>query len=112
MSIANLVLTIHTGILVVASLLMLYPVVAYAWNVAYTRELQLLAGAFVLLAGGYVAGMVVRSDVASNALDLAASLAAFWAMWRLATRFVEPEAADVSIESMGQESEGGFRGGD
>lgn len=112
MSIVTVILLVHTAVLVVASLLLLYPVISYAWNVAYTREIQLLAVSFVLLAGGYVAGMVFRSDVASNALDLVSALVAFWAMWRLATRFVQPEDAEVSFESMDMESEGGFRGGD
>lgn len=112
MSIVTLVLLSHTVILVVASLLLLYPVISYAWNVAYTREIQLLAISFVLLAGGYVAGILFRSDLASNAFDLFSAIAAFWAMWRLATRFVQPEASDVSLESMGNDSDGGFRGGD
>lgn len=112
MSLVTLILLAHTAILVVASLLLAYPVVSYSWNVAYTREIQLLSISFVLLAGGYVAGMIFQLDVASNGFDLASALIAFWAMWRLATRFVAPEEADVVIESMGQESEGGFRGGD
>lgn len=111
MGVVELVLLAHTAILVVASLFMLYPVVAFAWNVAYTREMQLLSLAFLLLAGGYVAGVVVESAAASNALDLASAVLTFWAMWRLATRVPDVGDTDASFDSTAPEVEDGFRGG-
>lgn len=110
MGIASMLLTVHTVILVVASLLFLYPVVSYAWNVAYTEAILLLAASFVLLAAGYVTGFVLEWSVVSSTFDLASALCAFVAMWRLGTRIGEPDA-DVSIDETTQ-VEGGFRGGD
>lgn len=110
MGVAGLVLTAHTVLLVVASVLLLYPVVSYAWNVAYTEEVLLLSASFLLLASAYVTGFLVESPVASSALDLASSLAAFWAMWRLAGRFVTPDEGDVTFFGGESTSNGGFGG--
>lgn len=110
MGVATLLLTAHTAILVVASLLLLYPVVSYAWNVAYTEELLLLAASFVFLAVAYVTGFVLELSLVSSAFDLGSAVCAFTAMWRLGTRFVDREE-EVTIEETGS-VDGGFRGGD
>jgi len=102
----------HTVVLVVASLLLLYPVVAYAWNVAYTTELLLLMTAFLFLAGGYVGSLLMASGAVSNAFDLTAASAAFVAVWRLATQVTHTGSEDVGFESTPERVEGGFRGRD
>lgn len=109
MGAATLLLTVHTAILVVASLLLLYPVVSYAWNVAYTEELLLLAASFVFLAGAYVASFVLEMSLVSSIFDLVSAVCALTAMWRLGARFVDTEE-EVTIEETGP-VDGGFRGG-
>lgn len=110
MSVATILLTAQTATLVVASLLFLYPVVYYAWNVAYTEEVLLLAVSFVLLAGSYVTSFGLGLDVISSSLDLLSAVCAFVAMWRLGTRFVGDEG-DLTIGES-SEVDGGFGGGD
>lgn len=112
MDVTNAVFLIHTAVLVVASLLLLYPVVAYAWNVAYTTELLLLMAAFLSLAGGYVGSMLFASAAPSNALDLVAASFAFAAVWRLATQVAHTGDDDAVVESTTERIEGGFRGRD
>lgn len=108
MSIATVLLTVHTVILVLGSMLLLYPVVAFAWNVAYTEEILLLAASFVLLAGAYVTGFVFEITIASSTLDLASATASFWAMWRLANRFMAAENDSLGLQTAGGPVQGGF----
>lgn len=110
MSVASILLTAQTATLVVASLLLLYPVIYYAWNVAYTEEVILLAASFVLLAASYVASFGFGLSLVSSTLDLLSAVCAFVAMWRLGTRFVGDET-DLSISESSQ-VDGGFGGGD
>lgn len=114
MGVASVLFTIQTAVLVAASLLMLYPVLAYAHNVAYTRELQLLSASFVLLACAYVGGVTLESPLVSNVFDLLSALTAFLAMWRLAARFTatDSDGDTVAFEATRESVEGGFRGGD
>lgn len=110
MSVASILLTAQTATLVVASLLLLYPVVYYAWNVAYTEEILLLAASFVLLAAAYVTSFVLDWSLTSSTLDLLSALCAFAAMWRISTRFVGDDG-DFTISESSQ-VEGGFGDGD
>lgn len=112
MGIATLLLIVQTIILLVASLLLLYPVIAYAWNVAYTVEILFLAASFIMIAGAYVTGIVVELPVISGVLDLGSATASFWAMWRLADRFIDAETDTVSMEVSESGVEGGFSNAD
>lgn len=109
MSVATVLLSAQTAILAVSSLLLLYPVLRYAWNVAYTTELLLLSGAFIALAASYVASFGFGAQTVSNALDLLAATATFVAMWRLAAGLAGRERGGLTIQTS-TEVEGGFGG--
>lgn len=82
------VLIAQTTTLIVASLLLVYPVVAYGQNVAYTRGLLLLAGAFLVLMMTYVASFVFHLNLVSATLDLTAALLTAVGVWEFARPFV------------------------
>lgn len=101
------VLIAQTTTLVAASLLLVYPVVAYGQNVAYTRGLLLLAGAFLVLMTTYVASFVFHLSLVSAALDLTAALLAAVGVWEFARPFVR--TSDRGFETpTADEATGGF----
>lgn len=105
------VLIAQTTTLIAASLLLVYPVVAYGQNVAYTRGLLLLASAFLVLMTTYVASFVFHMSLVSAVLDLTAALLAAVGVWEFARPFVrfadrEFEAPTVDETSGGFESAG------
>ncbi|NHN58763.1 MULTISPECIES: hypothetical protein [Halorussus] len=97
----------QTATLVAASLLLVYPVVAYARNVAYTRGLLLLASAFFLVTGAYTAGFLFESSLVSEALDLVAALLAAAGTWHFARPYVRFDDAGVEAPTVGDPT-GGF----
>ena len=103
----TIVLIAQTTTLVIASLLLLYPVVAYARNVAYTRGLVLLAGAFLVLMSTYVAAFVFHMDTVSAALDLLAAVLAAGGVWQFARPFVRLDDGSVETTAI-DEATGGF----
>jgi hypothetical protein len=75
--IASFAFIAQTTVLVIATALLAYPVVAYARNVAHTRGLLLLSGSFLVLTFTYVVSFVFHLPLVSGILDLvSASLAA------------------------------------
>lgn len=101
------VLIVQTILLVVVSFLLVYPVVAYAQNVAHTRGLLLLAGSFMVLTLTYVASFVFHMDLVSSVLDLIAALLAAFGTWQFARPFVRLDGGDVETPTVG-EPKGGF----
>lgn len=107
MDIHTFVLIAQTTTLMAASLLLVYPVVAYGQNVAYTRGLLLLAGAFLVLMATYVASFVFHMSLVSAALDLTAALLAAGGVWEFARPFVR--ISDRGFETpTADETTGGF----
>lgn len=104
---STFVLIAQTTLLVIVSFLLVYPVVAYAQNVAYTRGLVLLAGAFTTLMLTYVASFVLHAEVLSAALDLTAAVLAALGTWRFARPFVRLDGGDVETPAVG-DPKGGF----
>jgi len=105
----------QTTALVVASLFLAYPLVAYGHNVAHTGGLAFLTGAFVATTASYVAFSVFDLGLVSAALDLLAALSLAAAMWAFARPFVrfddtDPEAPSVRelATSSPDEPTGGF----
>lgn len=86
----------QTTMLVVTSVLLVYPVVTHARNVAHTRGLLLLAGAFLTLTVSYVASIPLGLSVVSSALDLGASVLAAAGVWQFARPFVRLDDHDVA----------------
>ena len=107
MNIDTFVLITQTTTLIAASLLLVYPVVAYGQNVAYTRGLLLLAGAFLVLMTTYVASFVFHLSLVSAALDLTAALLAAVGLWEFARPFVRFGDRDFEAPTTGETS-GGF----
>ena len=97
----------QTTMLVITSVLIAYPVVAYARNVAHTRGLLLLAGAFLAVTASYVAAIPLGLTVVSAVLDLAASLLAAVGLWQFARPFVRIDAGSVETTAA-SEATGGF----
>lgn len=85
----------QTTMLVITSLLLAYPVVAYARNVAYTRGLLLLAGAFFVVTTTYVTTFWLDMPVVSGVLDLLGALLAAAGAWQFARPFVRFDGGSV-----------------
>lgn len=106
----------QTATLIITSLLLVYPVVAYARNVAYTRGLVLLSAALFVLTGTYVATFFYHFPVVSSGLDLLGATLVALGTWEFARPFVhtdddDPTAANVPTDS--ERTTGGFeRAGD
>ena len=103
----SFVLIAQTTLLVVVSFLLVYPVVAYAQNVAHTRGMLLLSGAFMVLMLTYVASFVFHADLVSGVLDLTAALLAAVGTWQFARPFVRLDGGDVETPTVG-DAKGGF----
>lgn len=101
------VLIAQTTTLIVASLLFVYPVVAYRQNVAHSRGLLLLAGAFLVLMATYVAAFVFHMSLVSAALDLTAALLAAVGVWEFARPFVRISDREFEAPTT-DETSGGF----
>lgn len=113
MSLVSFVLIAQTTALVIVSVLLAYPVVAYARNVAHTRGLVLLSAAFLTLTVTYVASFVYRTSAVSAALDLLSALLAAAGTWEFARPFVRADDRDVgTVETIetaaGESAAGGF----
>ena len=97
----------QTTMMVITSVLLAYPVVAYARNVAHTRGLLLLAGAFLALTVSYVAAIPLGLSLVSAVLDLVSALRAARGIWQFARPFVRFDAGDVETTTV-SDSTGGF----
>lgn len=111
--VTTFVMIAQTSVLIIVSLLIVYPVVAYSRNVAHTRGLLLLAGSFMVLTFTYVASYFFHMDTTSAVLDLTAAILAALGSWQFARPFVrfgggevgptEPTNATGGFESAGDD---------
>ena len=97
----------QTAMLVATSLLLAYPVVAYARNVAYTRGLLLLAGAFFVVTAAYATTFWLDQSLVSEVLDLTAALLAAAGVWHFARPYVRLGDVEVEAPTVGSQT-GGF----
>ncbi|MFP4632542.1 MAG: hypothetical protein ACLFMT_03790 [Halobacteriales archaeon] len=93
----------HTGLLVVTSLLLVYPLLAYARNVAYTEGLASLATAFFMITAVIITDFWLDMPVASNLARFLAAAAAFVGIWFFARDFVHVDGMDLEIGGFGDE---------
>jgi len=87
-------LAAQAGVLVLTTLLITYPVVAYARNVAYTEGFVLLACSFVLTTVIGVLDFVLGAHTAANALRPVGAFVALAGIWYFARDFVRFDTAD------------------
>lgn len=107
---------VQIAVLLASSLLLLYPVVAYAQNVAYTEGLVGLAVGLFLLTISNTFGFLVQYDVLAPALDstaaittvinLGASVDATIGVYYFARQFIDTDGAEFDASST--ETSGGF----
>jgi len=112
----QVIAAVQIAALLAASLLLIYPVVAYARNVAYTEGFVGLAVGFFLLTLSNLFGLLVDQDVLAPALDssvavrgivnLGATVAATIGIYFFARQFID--TTDGDFETTGSESTGGF----
>jgi hypothetical protein len=106
--------------LLAASILLVYPTVAYAQNVAYTEGLVGLATGFVLLTVSNALGTLIDNDVIAPAIEstaairsimnLGASVVATIGIYYFARQFIRTTA--TGFESTDEESSRGFEDAD
>lgn len=106
--------------LLAASILLVYPTVAYAQNVAYTEGLVGLATGFVLLTVSNALGTLIDNDVIAPAIEstaairsimnLGASVVATIGIYYFARQFIRTTA--TGFESTDEERSGGFEDAD
>ncbi len=112
----SFVFVAQTTMLVLTSALLVYPVVAYARNVAHTRGLLLLAGSFLTLTVSYVASIPLGLSVVSSVLNLVASILVAAGVWQFARPFVlldgheveRPTGGAHGDDATGDDATGGF----
>lgn len=105
----------QTATLVITSLLVAYPLVAYGHNVAHTVGVACLAGTLAATTASYVAFSVFGMGLVSAALDLTAALSLAAAMWSFARPFVrtgDPELERPTADATGEGTAGGFERAD
>lgn len=108
--------TVQIAALLATSLMLIYPVVAYARNVAYTEGFVGLATGFVLLTVSNTLSILIDNDVLAPELEssvavtgivnLGASVAATIGIYYFARQFIRTNAS--SFETTEPEGSGGF----
>jgi len=94
MALSEYLLLGQAVVLLVTSLLLVYPVVAYARNVAYTEALVSLALAFFTVTLVGVLDFVFHATTAANVLRLLGGALALIGVWLFARDFIETEVGD------------------
>lgn len=90
-----------TFLLLAVSLLIVYPIVAYARNVAYTEAFVLLATGFFVLTVIGILEIVFAMDAAADVLRPVAAAAALAGTWFFAREFVDVGGDDwIEMEAM------------
>ncbi len=89
----------YSGALVVTTLMLIYPVVAYARNVAYTEALVSLALAFVMITVVALSDFVFELRLLANAARFAGALFGLVGIWFFAREFVHLD--DLDLEDTG-----------
>lgn len=79
----------HTLLLLATSLLLVYPLVAYARNVAYTEGLAALATGFFLITIVVISDFWLEMPAISNLARLLAAASGFVGTWFFARDFVQ-----------------------
>lgn len=107
---------VQIALLVAASLLLIYPTIAYARNVAYTEGLVGLAVGFLLLTFSNLFGMLIDYDVIAHSIDssagvrsilnLGASITATIGIYAFAKQFIQTTGED--FETTDTTHQGGF----
>ncbi|WP_166035596.1 hypothetical protein [Halorussus pelagicus] len=97
----------QTSMLVITTVLLVYPTVAYARNVAHTRGLLLLAAAFLSLTFSYVASIPLELSLVSAVFDFSASVFTAAGIWQFARPFVRMDDRDVETTTA-DDASGGF----
>lgn len=82
------VLVTNTALLVLTSVLLLYPVIAYTRNVVYTEGFVLLAFAFLVLTFVNIADNVFEWTTTANAARVLAAASGAAGVWYLAREFI------------------------
>lgn len=86
------------GLLLLVSVIIVYPLFAYARNVAYTEGLFLLASGFFLVTAVTVFEVVFPADAVADALRVPAAVAALTGTWYFARDFVDVHGDDVFLD--------------
>ena len=82
-------------LLFIVSILIVYPLFAYARNVAYTEGLFLLAFGFFAVTLITVFEVLLHMDAAADALRVPAGIAALFGTWFFARDFVDVDRDDT-----------------
>lgn len=111
---------VQIAALLAASVLLIYPTVAYAQNVAYTEGLIGLATGFVLLTISNTLGFLIDNDVIAptiestaairSIINLGASVVATVGIYYFARQFIQTTA--TGFETTDEETSGGFEDAD
>lgn len=83
------VLFAQAVVLIITTALLVYPVVAYARNVAYTEAFVLLALSFASVAAVGALDFVIGAHTASNAVRVVGAVFAVAGVWFFARDFVQ-----------------------
>ncbi len=94
-----------TAALMLTSLLLVYPVFAYARNVAYTEGIVFLALAFFMITVVAVSDFLLELRLLANVARLAGAVSGFVGIWYFARDFIQIEELDLDYA-------GGFDLGD
>lgn len=97
------VLITHTALLVLTSVLLLYPVLAYTRNVVYTEGFVLLALAFLILTFVNITDIVFGWVTVANAARVLAAASGTAGVWYLAREFISTGSGTAEWGSLPNE---------
>lgn len=107
---------LQTGLLLAASALLIYPVLAYARNVAYTEGVVALSASLFVLTVAYVLGALDAALWVRNAVSFLSAVLAGVGIWYFARSFVSVGDENVPVgrgdaDDAGAVERGGFDSG-
>ncbi|WP_439026489.1 hypothetical protein [Haloarchaeobius sp. DT45] len=120
----QVVTALHIALFLAASLLLLYPAIAYAQNVAYTEGIVGLSVGLFLVTVANVVGLLIDYDVIlpdiyssfliTSVLNLGASICATIGIYYFARQFIDTgqSSLDVETQTTTTTTNGGFEDAD
>lgn len=100
------VLAVQTAVLVVVSLAILYPVVAYAQTLLHTDAVSLLAASVLVFTAGAVLEEGLGTTTAAEGIYLLSSLCFAGSVWLFAREFVRVSGSSFDADDAAPASSG------
>lgn len=92
----QIIVLVNSVVMIGVSLIIVYPVVAYSRNVAYTEGIVYLSLSFFAVTAITIADLHLGMEVLSDVLRLVAAIFAFLGTWYFSRDFIDVGGSDIS----------------